>query len=92
MEKVSIAKTNNNGLRNSKRVAWTCGDFVCITRFENNTGAPIEGKNVRIVVSKDADWENGDPYDLLFEYIDNKYGRIFKSLRDFEKFATKESA
>ena len=42
---------------------------------------------VRIVVSKDSDWENAHPYDLMFESMDNGLFNKFKNLEQFEEFA-----
>ena len=85
MKKVEITK--NTGLRNNKRVAHVCGDYICITRFETVRNQPLTGKNVQIIVSKDSDWENANPYSLLLEYMDNDLPRI-KNLKQFEEFAT----
>ena len=85
MKKVEITK--NTGLRNNKRVAYVCGDYVCITRFETVRNQPLTGKNVHIVVSKESDWESANPYSLLVEFVDNDLPRI-KTLKQFEEFAS----
>ncbi len=89
METVRIIKEDADSTRFNVRVAHICGDYACITRFEHHTGLPLCNiKNkVRIVVSKDSDWENAHPYDLMFESMDNGLFNKFKNLEQFEEFA-----
>ena len=89
MEKVKIIKEDNN-TRFNARVAHVCEDYVCITRFEYHKGLPLCNgtNNVRIIVSKNSDWENAHPYDLFFESIENGLFHKIKSLKEFEDFAT----
>ena len=85
MKKIEILK--DTGYSNNKRIAYLCGNYVCITRFEYIDNAPITNRKVRVVVSNDTDWKNANPYNLFLNSIDNGLATKFKNLEQFELYA-----